>query len=129
MKRLALIVLAAAMLAPAAGRAETARGDGAHAARVRAPTRLLVEAREFNLALSRSRVRPGTAIVQLANRGEDPHDLRLARIGGGGTARIAETLPGDVGEWEGRLRRGRYRVYCTLEGHRAAGMRGVLTVR
>ena len=94
-----------------------------------APSRLLVESREFNLVLSRSSVKAGKAIVQLANRGEDPHDLRLRRIGGRGGASIAETLPGEVGEWSGRLRRGRYRVFCTLEGHRALGMRATLRVR
>jgi hypothetical protein len=122
-RRVALIALAAAVLAPTA-----VRGDAADA-RTHAPARLLVEAREFNLVLSRPTVRAGTAIVQLANRGEDPHDLRLARIGGSGKGQIADTLPGELGEWEGRLRRGRYRVYCTLPGHRAAGMRAVLRVR
>jgi hypothetical protein len=94
-----------------------------------APSRLLVESREFNLVLSRSSVKPGTAIVQLANRGEDPHDLRWRRIRGRGSGKIAETLPGEVGEWEGRLRRGRYRLWCTLDGHRELGMRAVLRVR
>jgi hypothetical protein len=94
-----------------------------------APSRLLVESREFNLVLSRSSVKAGTAIVQLANRGEDPHDLRLRRIGSRAGGTVAETLPGEVGEWEGRLRRGRYRLWCTLEGHRALGMRAVLRVR
>jgi hypothetical protein len=94
-----------------------------------APARLLVEAREFTLTLSRAKLKSGRAIVQLANRGEDPHDLRLARIRGHRGGRIGETLPGEVGEWTGRLRRGRYRLYCTLEGHRAAGMRATLRVR
>jgi hypothetical protein len=94
-----------------------------------APSRLLVESREFNLVLSRGSVRAGTAIVQLANRGEDPHDLRLRRIGSRAGGSVAETLPGEVGEWEGRLRRGRYRLWCTLEGHRGLGMRATLRVR
>jgi hypothetical protein len=94
-----------------------------------APSRLLVESREFNLVLSRSSVKAGDAIVQLVNRGEDPHDLRLRRVGGRASGAIAETLPGELGEWEGRLRRGRYRLWCTLEGHRDLGMRAVLRVR
>jgi uncharacterized cupredoxin-like copper-binding protein len=94
-----------------------------------APSRLLVESREFNFVLSRQSVKAGGAIVQLVNRGEDPHDLRLRRIGGRGGGTVGETLPGELGEWEGRLRRGRYRLWCTLEGHRALGMRAVLRVR
>jgi hypothetical protein len=114
----ALIVLA---LLPAAAPAKPAP---AVSAKTRAPARLLVESREFNLVLSRQSVKPGAAIVQLVNRGEDPHDLRIARAG-----RIAETLPGGLGEWEGRLRRGRYRLWCTLEGHRGLGMKATLRVR
>jgi hypothetical protein len=110
-------LLAAALLAFGAAPAEAA------------PSRLLVEAREFNFALSRGTIAPGRAIVQLANRGEDPHDLRLRRIGGRRGGSIAEVLPGEVGEWRGRLRRGRYRLWCTLEGHRALGMRATLRVR
>jgi hypothetical protein len=94
-----------------------------------APARLLVEAREFNFVLSRATVLRGTAIVQLANRGEDPHDLRIVRIRGRRVGSMAEVLPGEVGEWRGRLRRGRYRLYCTIEGHRALGMRATLRVR
>jgi hypothetical protein len=115
MKRVALLGLAIALLAT----------DVA----VAAPARLLVEAREFNLTLSRGKIKHGLAIVQLANQGEDPHDLAIKRIGGKRRGGIAETRPGDLGEWEGRLRRGRYRLYCTLEGHRALGMRAVLRVR
>jgi hypothetical protein len=104
-----------------------ARGEASGPA---SPTaRLLVEAREFNLTLSRGAIKRGTAIVQLANRGEDPHDLAIKRIGGARRLSIGKTPPGELGEWEGRLRRGRYRLWCTLEGHRAAGMRAVLRVR
>ena len=119
MRRAALLALLVSMMgaAPAAARP------------VSAPARLLVEAREFNLTLSRARIKHGLAIVQLADRGEDPHDLAIKRIGGKLRGKIAKTLPGEVGEWEGRLRRGRYRLWCTIEGHRAAGMRAVLRVR
>jgi hypothetical protein len=116
MKRLALATLTLALL-PATSAAKPA------------PSRLLVESREFNLVLSRGSVKAGDAIVQLANRGEDPHDLRLRRVGGRGGGSVGETLPNEVSEWEGRLRKGRYRLWCTLDGHRALGMRAVLRVR
>jgi plastocyanin len=96
------------------------------------PSRLLVEATEFRFTLSRTTIKPGPAIIQLAIRGEDPHDLRVvpagrkrARI----SAAVPETLPGEVGEWRGKLTRGKWTLYCTLEGHRAAGMRATLYVR
>jgi hypothetical protein len=125
MRRAALLAALAAgasvVAAPTAGAAREARHG--------APARLLVEAREFNLTLSRAKLKHGRAIVQLANQGEDPHDLAIKRIGGKRRGAIPETRPGELGEWEGRLRRGRYRLYCTLEGHRALGMRAVLRVR
>jgi hypothetical protein len=92
------------------------------------PARVLVEATEFRFTLSRTRVKPGRAIIQLAIRGEDPHDLKVVRRGAA-TASVAETLPGGVGEWRGRLKRGRWTLYCSLPGHKKAGMRATLTVK
>ena len=45
------------------------------------------------------------------------------------TFRIAETRPGQLGEATWRLKPGRYRLWCDLPGHRAAGMRASLRVR
>ncbi len=93
---------------------------------------MLVEATEFRFTLSRTRVKPGPAIVQLAIRGEDPHDLELVPAGKARTARVAavpETLPGGVAEWRGKLTKGRWTLYCSLPGHKRAGMRATLTVK
>ena len=101
-------------------------------ANLAAPSRVLVEATEFRFTLSRTTVRPGPAIVQLAIRGEDPHDLQLVPAGKARSSRSAsvpETLPGAVAEWRGRLTRGRWTLYCSLPGHRKAGMRARLIVR
>jgi hypothetical protein len=95
----------------------------------RAPARLLVEASEFRFNLSRTTVKAGPAIVQLAIRGEDPHDLKVRRIGSAGVSSVPETLPGGVAEWRGTLKKGRYELYCSLPGHKRAGMRAVLTVK
>jgi hypothetical protein len=95
-----------------------------------APSRLLVSAREWSLTLSRARIGAGRAIVQLHNRGEDDHDLRLRRITRRSvpTARWAVTAPGDLSELALRLAPGRYRLWCSLPRHRALGMRATLRV-
>ena len=100
-------------------------------AQAKAPSRLLVEATEFRFTLSRTAVKPGSAIVQLAIRGEDPHDLKLRKLGAAraSTASVPETLPGGVAEWRGKLTKGRWELYCSIRGHKAAGMRTVLNVR
>jgi uncharacterized cupredoxin-like copper-binding protein len=115
MKLLLAVAATLALAAPAAARP--------------APARLLVEAREFNLTLSRAKIKPGTAIIQLVNRGQDPHDLAIERIGGKRRGKIHKLRPGELGAWDGKLRRGRYKLFCTIEGHRALGMRATLRVR
>jgi hypothetical protein len=99
-----------------------------------APARLLVQGSEFRLALSRPSLAAGSAIVQLANVGEDAHDLRLVLLDRRGHAtgtvrQIPETLPGATGQWRGRLTRGRWRLSCSLPGHARQGMRATLRVR
>ena len=94
-----------------------------------APARMLVSADEWSLVRSRRRVAAGRLEIQLYNRGEDGHDLAARRVGGKRTSRIAETRPGQLGEATWRLKPGRYRLWCDLPGHRAAGMRASLRVQ
>jgi plastocyanin len=97
----------------------------------RAPSRLMVSGDEFSLMLSRGTVKRGPAVIQFVNRGEDPHDLRLARIGFSATRIVSapEVPPGALVEVEARLSTGKYRLWCSLPGHRELGMRAVLRVR
>jgi len=94
-----------------------------------APARLQVGADEFGYALSRPSIKAGPAIVQLANYGEDEHDLRLRRIGGTRTYRVGTVAPGRVGELEARFLPGRFRLWCSLADHRARGMGATLLVK
>ena len=41
---------------------------------------------------------------------------------------MPETLPGGVAEWRGKLTKGKWTLYCSLPGHKQAGMRTTLTV-
>jgi hypothetical protein len=96
----------------------------------RPPSRLLVTGDEYSLVLSRLSVRHGPALIQFLNRGEDPHDLRLRRIGSvAHTVSVPEIRPGGLVELDVRLRTGRYRLWCSLPGHRELGMRALLRVR
>ena len=94
-----------------------------------APARLQVGAEEFGYTLSRRSIMAGPAIVQLANFGEDEHDLRLRRAGGSRVYRIGTVRPGKVGELEARFLPGRFTLWCSLADHRRRGMSATLVVR
>jgi len=116
MKRIAFVIVAALGLAAPATAA--------------APARLLVGAKEFRLTLSRASIKAGPAIVQLANYGEDDHNLNLKRIGGTRVYKIATVSPGaDVGELDAKLLPGKYKLWCSIADHAARGMRVTLIVK
>ena len=90
-----------------------------------APARMLVTADEWMLLTSRRAIPAGRLEVQLYNRGEDAHDLAARRVDRTGkrvgrTFRVRETRPDGLGEATWRLRSGKYSLWCTLPGHRAA---------
>jgi plastocyanin len=91
-------------------------------------TRVQVLAREFSLTLSRPSVAAGVVAVELNNRGEDPHDLRLERAGSSDAFGFAPTGPESVSTLKFDMRPGTWKLYCTLEGHEALGMSATLTV-
>jgi plastocyanin len=64
----------------------------------------------------------GTVVLRLRNPAGNEHAIALGRkkgkvVSDGGVSRISV-----------KLRKGRYTYYCPVEGHRADGMRGTLTV-
>jgi hypothetical protein len=97
----------------------------------RPPTRIGVRGDEFSLVLSRTRVAPGPAVVQFQNAGEDPHDLKLRRVGGANELGTGELGPGAVANLpQTHLRRAsKYRLWCSLENHVSYGMEAILRVK
>jgi plastocyanin len=93
------------------------------------PARVQVVAKEFSLSLSRPSVKAGPAIVELANFGQDAHDLRLQRVGGAKVYGTPIVQPGAIHDLSLRLLPGRYRLWCSLGNHRALGMVATLVVR
>ena len=93
------------------------------------PARLGVAASEFHLVLSRPSVKAGVVEIELQNIGQDPHDLRVRRVGGTHTFKIPLTGPGARRDVALNLRPGRYRLWCSVADHRALGMQALLRVR
>ena len=83
-----------------------------------------VAAREWSLTLSRPVVGTGSVTIELRNVGEDPHNLVVSPDNGSHTpvGAWAETDPGGMLRRSVTLGAGRYLLFCSLEGHEAAGM-------
>jgi uncharacterized cupredoxin-like copper-binding protein len=79
---------------------------------------------EFKFALSAARIPAGTVTFKVTNAGTIVHDFKIA---GKKTRNLA---PGQSQTLRVTFRKGaRYPYLCTVSGHAAAGMKGVLTVR
>ncbi len=124
--RLVGVLAAAAVALTLAGHASSSRR--------RPPARMLVYAQEWSLWASRPSLRQGRVIVQLWNRGQDAHDLRIVRLNRHGvmTGRaqgVALTESGARGQAQWRLTPGRYELFCSMSGHFQRGMHTIVTVR
>jgi uncharacterized cupredoxin-like copper-binding protein len=114
---LALPAVAAALLAavPAGARQATA-----HATAVGVTAG---QPSEFHFKLSKVSVPAGSVTFTVTNRGNLPHDFKIAGkvtplLQAGKTAKLVVTL-----------KKGKYAYLCTVSGHAAAGMKGTLTVK
>nr|MBA2644506.1 hypothetical protein [Solirubrobacterales bacterium] len=76
----------------------------------------------------------GSTTLRLRNAGQDSHDLALRRLDSrgrpaGSTLRVQTTRPGAARSRTVTLRRGTWRMWCTIPNHRSLGMRNTLRVR
>jgi plastocyanin len=83
--------------------------------------------------LSRQTVRSGNLTVQLQNKGEDPHDMDLQRVGPAGeplgaVVKVPVTEPGANTNATVPVEAGRYRMWCDLYNHAKEGMEATVTV-
>ncbi len=93
-----------------------------------APARVQVVAKEYSFALSRTHFKAGHAVLELANFGTDPHDLRLQRVGGRHIAGLGVVAPGTQADLSLKLAPGRYLLWCSVANHRALGMQATIVV-
>ena len=95
-----------------------------------APDRVMVRGSEFEIVLSKRKLIPGRVIVQFVNAGEDPHDLRVERLGAGEEFGVGVIGPGEVENLDARLKkRSTYTLWCSLSDHRERGMEATLRTK
>ena len=109
-------------------------GAATRHAKPKPPARMLVYAQEWTMYGSRSSVPAGRVIVQLWNRGQDAHDLRIRRLNArgqmvGSAQKVTLTQSDAIRSAKWKLGKGRYELYCSLFQHLQRGMHTRLTVR
>jgi hypothetical protein len=91
-------------------------------------SRVQVVAVEFHYRLSRVRIPAGAVRIELANFGQDEHDLTLQRVGSTTIYQLPKALPGQRQIVNLRLKPGVYVLSCSLANHAALGMHSQLRV-
>jgi uncharacterized cupredoxin-like copper-binding protein len=86
-------------------------------------TAVTVTATEFKFKLSKASVPHGKVTFTLVNKGNVPHDFKIA---GKKTPLVS---PGKSAKLTVTLKKGKSAYLCTVPGHAAAGMKGSLTVK
>jgi plastocyanin len=83
-----------------------------------------------NLAFTTSEVtsKAGKVTVNFTNQSAVPHDVALEDEAGETIAQT-ETVAEGTDSTTAELKPGKYTFYCTVPGHRQAGMEGTLTVK
>jgi len=79
---------------------------------------------EFKFKLSKTSVPKGKVTIIVTNRGNLPHDFKIAGkktplLSPGKTSKLIVTF----------TKAGKFTYMCTVSGHAAAGMKGTLTVK
>ena len=78
-------------------------------------------------ASTKATAEAGALTVKSQNKSGTPHDIALE--GNGVTGKGAVVSNGGVSQFKVTLKPGTYTYFCSVDGHRAGGMEGKLTVR
>jgi plastocyanin len=123
--------IGAALLALAAGLGGVLAVGSADAAKKAKPTRLSIQADPGGgLTFSRAslKARHGVVIITMKNPGGSGLSHGIG-VQGKGVHRDGNVVdPGHASKLQVTLKKGSYTFYCPFDDHRAAGMKGTLTV-
>jgi uncharacterized cupredoxin-like copper-binding protein len=85
---------------------------------------IVIEATEFAFSPKTVSSSAGTKTFELQNKGTIEHDLKIDAL----NIHTGNVAPGSSKTASGELRPGTYEFYCTIPGHKEAGMVGTLNV-
>jgi plastocyanin len=95
-----------------------------------APLKLKADASALKYNVTKLSAKPGKVTLRMTNPGTTPHDIAVK---GGGLAKPVKgkiVTNGKVSTVTFTAKAGKkYTFYCSVPGHEAAGMKGVLTVK
>jgi uncharacterized cupredoxin-like copper-binding protein len=83
---------------------------------------------EFKLTLPAQKLAPGKVTFAVRNAGKIQHDLAVSGPGVSGAAKTPLINAGQSAKLTVTLAAGSYTLYCSVAGHRAAGMVAKVTV-
>ena len=117
------VLVALAAVGIAAGAVLAPGGSASSSAPAVTTTKVTVTATEFKFKFSRTTIPSGTVIFTVVNKGKIAHDFKIAgkktpTIAAGKSATLTVTF----------TKGGKFAYLCTIPGHAAAGMKGLLQV-
>lgn len=122
-RRAFAVVAVVAGLALAAPLASLAADTGTAAKQATTVTVTAGKPTEFHFTLSKKSVPKGSVTFKIVNKGKLAHDFKIA----GKTSKMVQ--PGKSTTLKVVLKKGKQKYECTVPGHAAAGMKGVLVVK
>lgn len=115
-------VALAVMIAAAAG-----CGSGKRSGTATSEATVTIVEKDFSLTPSSPTVKAGAVTIEASNEGGTDHALAIE--GNGIEEQRTDTVgPGDQSFMTVDLKPGTYTMYCPIDGHRALGMKGTITV-
>ena len=128
--RLRYPLLALAFLAAAACGGSSSSSSSSTSAPAPTPQSISITETEFSIAPATLNLKAGTSYAfQLQNSGKFPHDLHIVDSNNQPVAGTTAVLPaGGTASFTATLKAGTYTMFCAVDGHRARGMQGTVTV-
>lgn len=85
---------------------------------------------EYSIQPASLTLKPGKYTFQVQNVGQFPHDLHVATAADTKEVAFSKVVePNQSGQFTVTLASGSYLTWCAVDGHKALGMAGTLTVK